>query len=174
MAVFSRYVNNCSKLDWEVLVNGSISMYYDNDIMIQDLEWLRKNAYKIIELDFGFIDTPENFHKQIKKICEFPKYYGENSSALKDCLIHDLEIPYESGCAIVLKKYNQFYEKNKETAHEILESISESSRIRILMGERLITLLQSDSPTFLPDTIGARRILWNMQEAIDSIRIQKR
>lgn len=90
--------------------------------------------------------------------------------ALMVSLCHDLEIPYEGGCAIVLRKYNQFYAKNKVEAHEILERLSVSSEKRMLVGERRITLLQSDDSVFSPDVIGARKIRWNMQEFIDDMR----
>lgn len=49
--------------------------------------------------------------------------------------------------------------KDKEMAHEILERLSEASRQRMLTGERLIALLQSNNPKFAPDTIGAFKIL---------------
>lgn len=101
MAAFNRYINNCSKVDWEILINGSISLYCDENILIKDMDWLKNNQYKVIILDFSEILSVEEFHVRIKKVCEFPDYYGENMSALSDCLLHDLEIPYESGCALV-------------------------------------------------------------------------
>lgn len=65
MAVFNRYVNNCSRVDWEALVNGSILMYYDSAILEKDLDWLKRNCYKIVELDFEMIETVEKFHERI-------------------------------------------------------------------------------------------------------------
>jgi len=87
MSAFNRYVNTCSRVDWEIL---------------------------------GI----EEFHAKIKKVCAFPGYYGKNMSALSDCLLHDLEIPDESGCALVLKSFDLFYMKDKEMAHDILERLS--------------------------------------------------
>lgn len=101
MAAFNRQVNNCSKVDWAVLINGSISLYCNENILIKDLDWLKNNQYKVIILDFSEILSIEEFHARIKKTCEFPDYYGENMSALSDCLLHDLEIPYDGGCAFV-------------------------------------------------------------------------
>lgn len=173
MAAFNRYINNCSKVDWEILINGSISLYCDENILIKDMDWLKNNQYKVIILDFSEILSVEEFHVRIKKVCEFPDYYGENMSALSDCLLHDLEIPYESGCALVLKNFDLFYMKDKEMAHEILERLSEASRQRMLTGERLIALLQSNNPKFTPDTIGAYKISWNRYEFVEAHRIKK-
>ena len=114
MAAFNRKVNNCSKVDWEVLINGSISLYCDENILKKDLDWLKNNQYKVIILDFSEILSIEEFHVRIKKICKFPDYYGENMPALSDCLVHDLEIPYDGGCAFVFKDFDSFYAKDKE------------------------------------------------------------
>ena len=94
-------------------------------------------------------------------------------SALSDCLLHDLDIPYEGGCVFTLKKFNLFYKRDKIMAHDILERLCEASRQRILTGERLITLLQSDDPLFSPDVIGAYKISWNRHEFVNEDRIKK-
>lgn len=173
MASFNRHVNNCSKVDWEILINGSISLYCDENILKKDVGWLKNNQYKVIILDFSEVLSIKEFHVRIKKACEFPDYYGENMSALSDCLLYDLEIPYESGCALVLKKFDLFYMKDKEMAHEILERLSEASRQRMLTGERLIALLQSNNPKFAPDAIGSFKISWNRYEFVEAHRIKK-
>lgn len=173
MAAYNRQVNNCSKIDWTILINGSISLYFDESILIEDLDWLKNNCYKIIILDFSEIVNVEEFHAEIKKACEFPDYYGENMSALSDCLLHDLEVSYEGGCALVFKSFDLFYLKNKIMAHDIWERLSEASRQRMLTGERLITLLQSSNPKFVPDTIGAYKISWNRYEFVEAHRIKK-
>lgn len=171
MAAFNRQENNCSKVDWTILINGSISIYFDKNILIKDLDWLKNNQYKIMVLDFREILSAEEFHKRIQKICEFPDYYGENMPALSDCLLYDLEIPYDGGCAFVFKDFDSFYIKDKEMAHDILERLGEASRQRMLTGERLITLLQSSNPKFDPDTIGAYKISWNRYEFVEANRI---
>lgn len=173
MAAFSRYTNNCSKVDWTILINGSMSLYCNENILLKDMDWLKNNQYKVIILDFSEISSVEEFHVKIKKACEFPDYYGENMSALSDCLLHDLEIPYEGGYALALKNFDLFYMKDKEMAHDILERLSEASRQRMLTGERLITLLQSSNPKFVPDTIGAYKISWNRHEFVEAHRIKK-
>lgn len=170
MAAFNRHVNNCSKVDWAILINGSISLYCDETILAKDMGWLENHQYKIIILDFSEILSVEEFHVRIKKSCEFPDYYGENMPALSDCLRHDLKIPYEGGCAFVLKYFDLFYLENKEMAHDILERLSEASRQRMLTGERLITLLQSSNPKFVPDPIGAYGISWNRYEFLEAHR----
>lgn len=174
MAAFNRQVNNCAKVDWAIMINGSISLYCNENILIKDFEWLKNNRYKDFILDFSKISSIEEFHTRIKTICEFPDYYGENMSALSDCLLHDLKIPYDGGCVFVFKDFDSFYMKDKEMAHDILERLSEASRQRMLTGERLITLLQSGNLKFVPDTIGAYKISWNRHEFVEACRINGR
>ena len=173
MANFDRYKNNCARIDWAIMMAGSISIYYDCNILHKDLDWLEKHDYISISLDFSTIDSIETFHKEIKKMCNFPEYYGENMSALGDCLLHDLKIPFEGGLVLIFKSFNLFYQKDKTMAHEILERISVASRRRILSGERLIMLIQSQDPHFSPDMVGAYHVLWNRNEFVDKRRIKE-
>ena len=43
MANFDIKINNCSKLDWRILMDGSVSLYHNADILKKDIQWL-KNA----------------------------------------------------------------------------------------------------------------------------------
>lgn len=172
MAVFEKYKNNCARVDWEILINGSVSLYYNNSILERDLKWLAEKQYEIVCIDLKEINTIEQFHKRLKEGCNFPEYYGENMSALSDCLRHDLKIPFESGFALVLQNFNLFYEKDKISAHEILERLSTGSKERILTGERLITLIQTSNPQFYPDTLGTFEIKWNRHEFMEKKRFK--
>lgn len=92
-------------------------------------------------------------------------------SALSDCLRHDLEIPFESGFALVMENFDLFYEKDKISGHEILERLSRGARERILTGERLITLIQTSNPRFYPEAIGSFELCWNRHESADEQRL---
>lgn len=171
MAAFERYKNNCARVDWEILINGAISLYYKHNILEKDLKWLAEKDYKIVNIDLKEINTIGLLHKKLKKACNFPEYYGENMSALSDCLRHDLEIPFESGFALVMENFDLFYEKDKISGHEILERLSRGARERILTGERLITLIQTSNPRFYPEAIGSFELCWNRHESADEQRL---
>ena len=171
MAVFNKYSHKCSRLDWAVLINGSISLYYKDEILNKDLEWLKRNYYQEILMDFSQICSEKEFHRTIKKMLNFPAYYGENMSALSDCLLYNLNVPDEGGLVIVLKKFHILYEANESLAHEILERLDEASRRHLLSGERLITFVQSDLPQLSINLIGGYKVMWNRDEFIDSERV---
>ena len=62
MAGFDIRINNCSRLDWRILINGSVSLYHDEDILKGDMEWLKNENYQLYILDFHIIKTREDFH----------------------------------------------------------------------------------------------------------------
>lgn len=173
MSTFNKNINNCSSLDWQILINGSVSLYNNIEILKEDMNILEENGYQLKIFDFKFIETEEVFHKIIKKKLEFPEYYGENLSAFIDCLINDLFIPEDGGVAMVFIGFDTLYAKNKEVAHEILECLDIGSRRRILYGERLVTLLQLCDEKIKIGDIGQHTIMWNLREFSEIGKLRK-
>lgn len=162
MAVFDKRINNCARLDWRILMNGSVSLYHDIDTLNEDIQWLENEGYQLHIFDFHIIKTSEEFHKEAKEKLKFPDYYGENLAAFRDCLINDLQIPEDGGTAIVLKGFDGYYRSDKGYAHEILERLDENSRKQMLYGRRFLTLLQIDDKSTLIKEIGQHTIVWNI------------
>jgi len=46
-----------------------------------------------VELNGKHITSQETFHKEIKRVLDFPDYYGENLDALWDCLTSWIDLP---------------------------------------------------------------------------------
>lgn len=158
MSIFSKYINNCSKLDWQILMNGSIALYNDIDKINKDLEWFKHSKYKIILVDFSKIKSEMDFHLIIKRELNLPEYYGNNLSALNDCLLHDLDIPDHSGIVFVFSDVDNFLRENSEFVFEILGLMDLNSRRHLLTGERFITLLISSDPNLAITQFGSHRI----------------
>lgn len=123
---------------WRILVNGSISLYHDENILKEDMQWLKDAGYQLYLFDFRLIRTSEEFHKKVKEELRFPDYYGENISAFSDCLMFDLPIPEDGGVAIVLKGFDEFYRTDEDYAHEILERLD--TNVSCFWSERLFKL----------------------------------
>ncbi len=167
MSSFNKKINNCSSLDWQILINGSVSLYNNIEIMKEDMTILKENGYHLKVFDFKCIDTEDVFHRVMKKNLEFPEYYGENLSAFTDCLVNDLFIPEDGGVAMVFMGFDTFYINNEAIAHEILECLDLGSRRRLLYGERLVTLLQLCDEKIIIRDIGRHTIMWNLREFLD-------
>ncbi len=57
-------------------MDGSVSLYHNADILKKDIQWLKNAGYQVYELDFSVVKTREGFHKIIKRMLNFPEYYG--------------------------------------------------------------------------------------------------
>lgn len=164
MSSFDKKINNCAKLDFRILMNGSITLYNNKELLKDDIKRLQNNGYFVDLFDFNEISDKNVFHKQARKKLKFPDYYGESLPAFNDCLFNDLEIPEDSGRTIVLENFDKYYMNNEEYAHEILECLDLNSRRRMLFGERFFTLLHINNIKVNFREVGGHKVVWNINE----------
>ena len=105
-----------------------------------------------------------DMHKNISKVMGFPDYYGCNLNALNDCIFNYFLDGTSSNILLAFKKFNKFSENNYQCALNILDIFADKSRIMLLVGRKLITLIQSDDPTLSFDKVGGLTIQWNQKE----------
>ena len=74
--------NLYSRIDFQALQNGWASLYLSAAFLFDDIEWLKKQEYKVIPLECGAWVDEEIMHKKLKEYLKFPQYYGGNSAAL--------------------------------------------------------------------------------------------
>lgn len=166
MAVFENNPDEWQRLDWQILQNGWTSLYWQEYILNNDLDWFKNEKYNIIDFDCTKWTDTNQVHKDLKKQLDFPDYYGENLSALNDCL-SDVEIN-EPGLVIV---FRHFHIVHKDIAHSLLDIFARNSRLHNLFGKRLLTLVQVDNPNYQIDPIGSSSVVWNGAEWLDSKRV---
>lgn len=167
MAVFSD--EDYQRLDYALMQNGSINLYFRPEILAEDIEELKKLDYQIDEFDCTTWESIDEMHNQIAEKLNFPDYYGRNLDALNDCL-SDIEIPKESGKILVFHRFDSFTLKEPNTAWHLLDIISHNSWLWLLWGQRFISLVQSDNPKIHFDNLGSRPAMWNRKEWLDSSR----
>jgi RNAse (barnase) inhibitor barstar len=165
MAIFENNPEEWQRLDWRILQNGWTNLYWQKNILDNDLDWLKNEKYYIVDFNCTNWTDTNRIHKDIKKLLDFPDYYGENLDALNDCL-SDLEIN-ETGLVIV---FRHFQIVDKEIAHSLLDIFARNSRLHNLFGKRLLTLVQVDNPNYQIDPVGSSPVLWNGAEWLDSKR----
>ena len=165
MAVFENNPEEWQRLDWQILQNGWTSLYWQQSVLDEDLNWFTTEKYRVIDFDCTTWTTPNHIHKDLKKQLDFPNYYGENWAALNDCL-SDFEIE-ETGLVIA---FRHFQIVDKDIAHSLLDILARNSRLHNLFGKRLLTLVQVDNPDYQLGQIGSYEILWNGAEWLKSKR----
>ena len=169
MAYFRDEPEYWQRLDYLILREGSIYLYFQNAVLDESIQWLKENGYQMDEFDAGRWETEESMHADFATTFSFPEYYGRNLDALNDCM-SDLEIPIEGGRAVVFRGYDVFSSRFTKTAQIVLDIFDETSRQRMMFGERLIGLVQSDDPTIQFDHTGRYSARWNGNEWLNSSR----
>lgn len=87
MAVFSdRAGEDSGGLDWHLLQNGPIVLYFRREILDADLAWLREHRYDVRSFDCLEWSDEQSMHESFASTLHFPDYYGKNVDALNDSL----------------------------------------------------------------------------------------
>ncbi len=163
MAVFGRKTGDLQKLDWQLLQNSPIILYYQASILSEDFAWFKAHGYWIDHFDCSTWNSELLLHQTLAKELNFPKWYGGNLDALNDCL-SDIEIPKESGRVLVFDRYDVLASKRPQAAWQVLDIIAHKARYHLLFGRRLLALVQSDDSKIFFAEVGACPVSWNRKE----------
>ena len=74
------------------------------------------------------------------------------------------------GRVLVFHRYDAFAVKMPEIALTVLDIIETNSRLFLLFGKRLLTLLQSDDPQIQFNAVGGYSVMWNNREWLNKNR----
>ena len=162
MAVFENTPEEWQRLDWSILQNGYTCLYSRKEFLLIDISWFRKERYRVLELDCSKWTDEQAMHNELKQKLRFPDTYGSNFKALRDSLT-DIDITGK-GMVLVLHHFDAV---EKETTQMLLDILAKASQWHLLLGERLLTLLQVDDPKATYEPVGARPVTWNPHEWLD-------
>ena len=169
MALFSN--NDTDRLDWDLLQDGAVTLYWRRELFDRDVSWLRDHGYTAHLVNCAEI---AEFHAQMTRIFRFKEKYGYepwtgNLDALNDAF-RDLDFGRHAGIAFCFSRIDLLTAANRHTAQGMLSLIELHSRDCLLLGDRLIALAQSDDATIRFDPIGARFAKWNREEWLNANR----
>ena len=63
MAQFSE--NDTDRLDWQLMQNGAVTLYFQSAILEEDLAWLREHRYQIESIDCQEVSA---FYRQVSLV----------------------------------------------------------------------------------------------------------
>jgi hypothetical protein len=107
MTAFSPDASTAQPLDWAILRDGGVALYWRSEILDDDLNWFERSGYRIISLDADW-DSEVQMHECLQGKLSFPSYYGRNLDALDECICDDLPVPETGGLVLALKGYDRF------------------------------------------------------------------
>jgi RNAse (barnase) inhibitor barstar len=157
------------RLDVKLLQSSAVTLYHKATLLAQDVSCLQQFGYRLYTLDAARWKSAVDFHADAKREFAFPDYYVPTLASWIDCLA-DLDVPCEGGVVMQFRHFDAFARAEPQFAHTLLDSIESTSRRFLLLGERMLALVQSDDPRIKFERIGAVPVNWNPLEWQDSDR----
>lgn len=145
----------------QLLLNGSVKLFWRNEILDKFITEISCEGFDIYTLDCTKWDK-NNFHDDLASTLDFPDYYGKNLNAFNDCL-SDM-VPKEKGIVLVFKNYDLFAKKEPNTAYHILDIVQINSWRFLIEDIKLIAFVQSNDATTDFPNLGGMSAEWNNEE----------
>lgn len=165
------------ELDWVILRDGGIAMYWRMTLLEEDLRWFASRDYLILSFNAVEWKSEEEMHEAFLARLGFPDYYGKNWNALNDCLSEDLAVPDAGGMVVALLHFDSFARAISLGAPSdyrgdeiLLDCLARAIRYHSLLGKRLLVLLQSDDPGIHYRRLGGISATWNWREWLNEKR----
>lgn len=163
-------------VDYRLVHNTFVTMFWRSSILDEKIDWLRSHSYRVVEFHADSWSSAADMHEDVATALRFPDYFGRNLDALNDCMTDVASGDYgwdagaETGLVIVLRAFDAFTEVDRRTAQIMLDILANQARCAILIGHRIICLVQSNDPQLAFEPVGAMPVMWNDAEWLNSKR----
>ena len=157
------------RLDVRLLQSGAVALYHKHAVLSLDVAWFQQAGYRVHTLDAAAWTSPADFHAEVKRELALPEYYVGNLASWIDAL-GDLDVPEDGGVVLQVRHFDAFARLDPQFAHTILDSIESASRRFLVLGRRLLALVQSDDARIRFERVGAMPVNWNPREWLDADR----
>ncbi len=161
MAGFSP--EDCNRLDFEILAEGGVSLYFQYEVLGEDMAWFALERYEVIQFDEEGLDSVEGLHFEARLKLGFPENYEPTFDSLRESL-SQMDVPPAGGVALVLPGIERIAASDPEGMRGLLEVISGLSHEFLMTGQRFLALLQSNDPELALGDFGPRQVVWNPRE----------
>ncbi|MDM7883615.1 barstar family protein [Curtobacterium sp. RHCKG23] len=135
-----------NRLDFELARDGFVARMRDDAAVSSAVTWLRREGYRVVELDADAWEDDEQMHIAFATGLRFPRHFGRNLDALNDCMADVAEADYgwdasETGLVLSLSGFDRFSHRMPKTAHSVERILQRQGRYAALFGNRLLTIL---------------------------------
>lgn len=111
MALFTNSREDWQRLDWQILRDGGITLYWRKEYLADDVQWLAAQNYDIYNFDCERWVSEDEMYLDIERVLRFYEWWGpewgRNINALDDCST-DLPIRDDGGAVLALHKFNAY------------------------------------------------------------------
>lgn len=181
MALFTNSPEDWQRLDWQILRDGGIALYWRDEYFADDLQWLAAQSYEIYKFDCEQWASEDEMYSDIGRVLRFSEWWGpewgHNIDALDDCLT-DLPIRDYGGAMCALHKFNAYaggsgsalMHSRRSEAEVLLDVMARARRFFLLNGKRFIVLVQTEDPEIQLGLLGGSSPAWNRREWLNKNR----
>ncbi|WJY01574.1 barstar family protein [Curtobacterium sp. SP.BCp] len=146
MPVFSNDDILGNRLDFEIARDGFVRRLQGDAALRNGETWLRREGYRVIELDAGAWREGMQMHIAFATALQFPSHFGRNLDALDDCMSDVAVANYgwdgtETGLVLILSGFDDFAQRLPRIADHVKQILGRQGRYAALFGNRLLTIL---------------------------------
>lgn len=151
---------------YRLAVNGPVSITRTPAVFDETLAWLTDHGYVVHRMNAAEWTTQADFHRDVKAALDFPDYYGHNLDAFNDCMRDVAHYEYgtsrdATGTILAFTGYDAFTAHEPRAAQVILDIVANTARTAMLVGHRMLCLLQSNDPNLAFAPVGGTPVLPN-------------
>lgn len=152
MAAWDSDAETTHPVDFRLVHNPFVTMYWRSSLLDETIEWLRSHGYDMVQFDAASWASAAEMFDDVAAGLDFPDYFGRNPDALNDCMRDVASCEYgwhadATGLVIVFKGFDAFTSVDPRTAQILLDIFAYQARCAILIGNRIICLVQSNCPS---------------------------
>jgi hypothetical protein len=172
VAVFSREDEVQHGLDFGLMRNGALTLFWRDEFLHRTIDQLRSAGYRIVMADASEHTTATSLRRALlNSLPDWPPDYGTgNPNAFSDVLEGDVTFEQVTGIVFVIKRIDAFFVSEPDETRWMLDGIASASRYHSLFGDRLLALLQSDDPRIELPMVGGIAATWNKDEWLNAKR----
>jgi hypothetical protein len=78
MTLFSNSAEDWQRLDWQILRDGGIALYWRQEYLADDVWWLASQNYDIYEFDCELWRSEDEMYSDIGRVLRFSEWGGRN------------------------------------------------------------------------------------------------
>lgn len=169
MVAWDRDAELSHAVDYRLVHNTFVTMFWQQSLLDDTVRWLSGRDYDVVVLDAGAWRAAEDMFSAVARALDFPVYFGRNLDALNDCMRDVAAGDYgwraeATGLVLVLTNFERFAASERRTAQLMLDIFADQARAAMLIGNRLICLVQSNDPRIAFEPVGAMPVMWNDAE----------
>lgn len=179
VALFTNSPEDWQRLDWQILRDGGISLYRQQNFLAEDMRWFAAQNYDIHEFHCEHWDSPDALFLNFEQVLSFSQC--RNFDALEDDLT-DLPIRGDGGAVLVLHRFDVYAAGSgarllpsgcAENA-VLLDVLARVCRFFLLNSRRFVTLVQTDNRDLRVGPLAAVSPSWNHREWLDKTQARER